>query len=113
MIRHSGLFIDKGIGMRGSPRSIHRIRRAWNNLQSSVGHILLFPVLHIRQGRGRSGLVDFGIGVSEFDGDVADHFVFEADGLNAGDGFDDGGFAVGYVADGAYVDGGLAGDLLG
>jgi hypothetical protein len=43
----------------------------------------------------------FGVGVPELDRDVALQLVLEAHGLHAGDGFDDGGFAVGDVADGA------------
>lgn len=40
-------------------------------------------------------LVDFSVGVAEFDGDVTNHFVLEADGLDAGDGFHDGGLGGG------------------
>ncbi|RNA23537.1 hypothetical protein BpHYR1_030778 [Brachionus plicatilis] len=47
-------------------------------------------------------LVYFGIGIAQFDGDVALSFVSEANSENAGQCFDQGGFAVGYVADGAH-----------
>lgn len=58
-------------------------------------------------------LVDLCIGVTEFDGNVSDEFVLESDGLDTRDGFDDGGFSVSYVSDGADVDGGLFGNDFG
>jgi hypothetical protein len=58
-------------------------------------------------------LVDFGVRVTELDGDVPLEFVLEADSLNTGDGLDDRTLSVGDVANRADVDGGLAGDNLG
>lgn len=65
---------------------------------------------------GRAGallivaLVNLCVGVTKLDGNVADKLVLETDGLDAGDGFYDGGLSVSDVADGADVDCGLAGD---
>ena len=56
---------------------------------------------------------DLGVGVAELDGDVALQLVLEADGVDAGEGLDQGGLSVGHMADGADVNGGLAGDDLG
>jgi hypothetical protein len=56
----------------------------------------------------RSSLVNLGIGISQFNRNVTFQFVLEADGLDSGDGLDDGGFTVGDVTDCAYVDGCLA-----
>ena len=58
-------------------------------------------------------LVDFGIGVAELDGDVADQLVLEADGLDTRDGLDDSRLAVSHVTDCADVDGRLPGNNLG
>lgn len=55
-------------------------------------------------------LVDFRVGITQLDGDVALELVLEADSLDTGDGLDDGRLSVSDVADGANVDGGLAGD---
>jgi hypothetical protein len=46
--------------------------------------------------------------LTQFDCDIPFQFVLETNRLNAGDGLDDRGFTVGYVSDGANVDGGLA-----
>lgn len=62
--------------------------------------------------RGVVALVDLGVGVSQLDGDVSDQLVLESNGLDAGDGLDDGGLSVSDVADGANVDGGLASNNL-
>ena len=56
----------------------------------------------------RSSLVNLGIGISQFNRNVTFQFVLEADGLDSGDGLDDGGFTVGDVTDCANVDGCLA-----
>ena len=58
-------------------------------------------------------LVYLGVCVTELDGDVPDQLVLETDGLDAGDGLDDGGFSVCDMADGADVDSCLSGDDLG
>lgn len=93
--------VGEGVGMGGAAGCV----------ESAFG-----SVVGVGFGFGRGGggggegitLVDFGIGVTEFDGDVSYEFVFETDGLDAGDGFDDGGFSVGYVTDGSDVDCGLS-----
>mmetsp|Transcript_30724 Transcript_30724/g.92012 ORF Transcript_30724/g.92012 Transcript_30724/m.92012 type:complete len:240 (+) Transcript_30724:1019-1738(+) len=56
-------------------------------------------------------LVDLGVGVSQFDGNVPLQLVLEADGLYARDGLHDRTLAVGDVTDRADVDGGLPADL--
>ena len=63
-----------------------------------------------RGGNGRA-LVNFGIGVPEFDGDVALQFRLEADRLHTGQGLYDGGFPVGDVTNGPDIDGGLPRNL--
>ena len=103
--------VDEGVGVGGAAGGVHGVGCAGDGFGRSCGWSVFFAVFVVGQGGGWGGLVDFSVGVAEFDGDVADHFVFEADGLDSGDGFDDGGFAVGYVADGSYIDGGLARDL--
>ena len=74
---------------------------------------LVGPVACRARALGVVALVDLGVGVAELDGDVALELVLEADRLHARDGLDDGGLAVGDVANGADVDGGLARDDLG
>mmetsp|Transcript_11967 Transcript_11967/g.26986 ORF Transcript_11967/g.26986 Transcript_11967/m.26986 type:complete len:692 (+) Transcript_11967:117-2192(+) len=49
-------------------------------------------------------LVDFGVGVTQFDGDVAFQFVFESNGLDTADRLDDRRFSVGHVTDCSDVD---------
>mmetsp|Transcript_36647 Transcript_36647/g.79795 ORF Transcript_36647/g.79795 Transcript_36647/m.79795 type:complete len:350 (-) Transcript_36647:123-1172(-) len=62
-------------------------------------------------GFGADGaLVDFGIGLAEFDCDVADLFGCELLGTLARDGVYDCALAMGHVSDGADVDGGLVGN---
>ena len=51
--------------------------------------------------------VDLGVGVAQLDCDVPLELVLEPDGVHAGQGLDEGGLAVGHVADGADVDRGL------
>ncbi|OSS54826.1 hypothetical protein B5807_01369 [Epicoccum nigrum] len=74
---------------------------------------LVGPVACRARALGVVALVDLGVGVAELDGDVALELVLEADRLHARDGLDHGRLAVGDVADGADVDGGLARDDLG
>lgn len=50
--------------------------------------------------------------LTQLDGNVALQFVLEANGLHPGDGLHDGGLSVGYMADRANVDGGLARNYL-
>lgn len=57
---------------------------------------------------GVGSFIYFGIGVTQFDGDVPFQFVFETNGLNTTDGFDHGGFTVRHVPNGTDVDGGLS-----
>ena len=56
-------------------------------------------------------LVNFGIGVSQLDGNVTFEFVLEADGLDSGNGLDDCGLPVSDVTNGSNVDGGLTRNL--
>ena len=61
---------------------------------------------NVGRGSGKVGviaLIDFGVGVAEFDGDVLFQLVLESNCLDAGERLDDGGFSVGDVADGADV----------
>lgn len=58
-------------------------------------------------------LVDLGVGVTQLDGNVADQFVLETNGLDARDGLDDCGLSVSDVADGTDVDGRLPRNNLG
>ena len=51
--------------------------------------------------------VDLGVGVAELDGDVALQLVLEPDGVDTGQGFDDGRLSVSHMTDGADVDGSL------
>lgn len=51
--------------------------------------------------------------LTELDGDVPLEFVLEANRVDAGDSFDDGGLAVSDMTDGADVDRGLSGYHLG
>lgn len=78
---------------------------------------LLVALVATVAGRTRAlsvvAFVDLGVGVAEFDGNVADQLVLEADGLDARDSFYDSRLAVSDMADGADVDSGLAGDNLG
>ena len=61
-----------------------------------------------RPGAGRVlALVDLGVGVAQLDGDVALELILEHDGVDAGQGLDDGRLAVSHVTDGADVDGRL------
>lgn len=78
------------------------------------GAVLLVAGVGLVAVRGGAGwaLVDLGVGVPQPDGDVTHFLLPELDGLDARDGLDDGGLAVGYVADGADVDGGLPADDL-
>lgn len=110
VVGYSGGGIDEGIGMGGSAGGVHWVGGAWNDWRGIIGlgRLFFFAILHIGQSSRRGSLVDFGIGISEFDGDIADHFVLETDGLYSRDGFDYGGFSVGYVTDGSNVDGCLA-----
>ena len=58
-------------------------------------------------------VVDFGVGVSQFDGNITFQFVLETDGLHTTDGFHEGGFSVSDVTNGSDVDGRLTGNLGG
>ena len=68
------------------------------------GRVLLRRAVRLVAPRPRAvwvlGLVDLGVGVPELDRDVPLELVLEADGLDARDGLDDRGLAVGDVADG-------------
>ena len=70
---------------------------------------LLLTLVTAVAGRARAllvvALVDLCVCVTQLDGDVSLQLVLEADSLDAGDGLDDGGFAVSDVADGTDVDG--------
>mmetsp|Transcript_22956 Transcript_22956/g.45883 ORF Transcript_22956/g.45883 Transcript_22956/m.45883 type:complete len:244 (+) Transcript_22956:1007-1738(+) len=102
----------EGVGVGGAAGGVHRVGGAGDDggggVVVGVGFLLV-----VGEGRQGGGLVDLGVGVAQLDGDVAFQFVLEADGLDAGDGFHDGGFSVGDVADGSDVDGGLARDHFG
>lgn len=78
---------------------------------------LLVALVAAVAGRTRAlgvvAFVDLGVGVTELDGNVADQLVLEADSLDARNSFYDSRLAVSDVADGADVDGSLAGDNLG
>lgn len=58
-------------------------------------------------------LVDLGIGITQFNGNISDQLVLEPDRLNARDSLDNGRLSVGDMTDGADVDGGLSCDNLG
>ena len=106
MIRNAGLFICKGIGMGRSTGGVEPTL-----LLVVIIVVVIRVVVSSFRFRRRIALVNFGIGVSQFDGDVALQLVLEPDRLNARDGLDDRRLAVRYVADGANVDGRLAADL--
>lgn len=53
------------------------------------------------------------LALTKLDGDVPLELVLEANRVDAGDGFDDGGLAVSDMTDGADVDRGLSGYHLG
>ena len=57
-------------------------------------------------------LVDFGIGISKLDRDVALKFILEPDRVDTGECFDHCGLAVRHVSNGANVDGRLPRDYL-
>lgn len=77
---------------------------------------LLVTLVAAECGRARAlgvvAPVDFGVGVTKLDGNVADQLVLETNGLYARDGLDNGRFAVSDVTDRSNVDGGLPGDDL-
>ena len=69
--------------------------------RGGVGHGAAVGAVAVRpRARVVLALVDLRVGVAELDCDVALELVLEADGLDAGDGLDDGGLAVRDVADG-------------
>lgn len=55
-------------------------------------------------------LIDFGIRVSQLDGNISDFLVSEPDGMNSRDCFNQCAFSMGDMANRAYVDSGLATD---
>ena len=63
-----------------------------------------------RIGTGNA-LVDFGIGVSQLNGNVTFQFVLETDRLHSTNGFDDGRLSVSDVTNRTNINRGLAGDL--
>jgi hypothetical protein len=90
------------------PRAVHEgdvpnERHAGPAVLTRGGVFFAGAVRAVARGALASGaLVDLCVGVAQLDGDVALELVLEAHGLHARDGFDDGGLAVGDVADGAY-----------
>ena len=56
-------------------------------------------------------LINFGIGVSQLNGNVTFEFVLETNGLDSGNGLDDCGLSVSDVTDCSNVDGGLTRNL--
>ena len=70
-----------------------------------VGHRAAVRAVAVRpRARVVFALVDLRVCVAELDRDVAFELVLEADGLDAGDGLDDGGLTVRDVADGTWED---------
>jgi len=65
-------------------------------LHAAVGPEALRP-------RTAGALEDLGVGVAQFDGDVALQLVFETHRLHAGDGLDDGGFSVRHMANCSWI----------
>lgn len=74
----------------------------------------LFTLETLKACRARAlrivALVDLGVGITQLDGDISLQLVLETDGLDLGDGLDDGRLPVSDVANGTDVDGGLAGN---
>ena len=58
-------------------------------------------------------LINLRVGVSKLDGDISDQFVLESNRLHTGDGLDHSRLAVGDMADGTNIDGGLPRNDLG
>ena len=102
MVSHAGLFICKGIGMGRSTGGVE------STLLLVIVATRFLPALLFGC---RTSLVNFGIGVSQLDGDIPLQLVLEPDRLHTRDGLDDRRLAVRYVADGTNVDGRLATDL--
>ena len=102
VVGYAGLFICKGIGMGRSPGGVEPPLLL---VIVTTGFVsaLLFGC--------RIALVNFGIGIPQFDGDIPLQLVLEPDRLDARDGLDDRRLAVRYMADGTNVDGRLATDL--
>lgn len=61
---------------------------------------------------GVVALIDLCVGVTELDGNISLQFVLETDGLDTGDGLDDGTLSMSDMTNGTDVDGGLSGDDL-
>ena len=114
MVGDIGFGIGKGVGMGRTTGSVQGVGGSRNHFGSGFRFLrFFFPAsfLGVRKSGRWGSLVNLGIGISQLDGDVSFQFVFKTYGLDSRDGFDYGGFPVGYVANGTDVDGGLTTDL--
>jgi hypothetical protein len=73
-----------------SPLQVHLSTTSWSLARRVLLHVRLVRLVVSWTGTSRVvALVDFGIGVTQFDGNVSLELIFESDGLNATDSFYD------------------------